>query len=387
MLPCALFAAESDPAIREYYEEKAQLRIRNFEMQDDIAIKLWADESQTQNPSAIAFDSHGRLYVGEINRWRFGVDDIRERQMMLVEDIQIESNADRMKMFERHFDLYPLSHYTDKSDQISVLEDTDGDGRADSSRIFADGFNDPLDGPGIGLIERDGKIYYTNVPHLWMLEDLDGDGVSDKRTSLQDGFGIRMSFSGHDMHGLTWGPDGKLYWSLGDRGYNVKTKEGKHFFGPNKGAVFRCDPDGSNVELFYDGLRNPQELTWDDYGNLFTADNDADGVDFERINYIVEALVDPGADISPGFGMMVLTTKAGEAVSGLLMEDSDSGVTLKMPDGELQTIAASDIVMKQPPISGMPPMGLLLNNREVRDLVAYLSSLKRSAEEDETEHE
>jgi quinoprotein glucose dehydrogenase len=287
LLP-ALFGAESDPAIREYYNEKAQIRMRNFEMPEDVTIKLWADESQTQNPSAITFDSQGRLYVAEINRWRFGVDDIRERRMMLVEDLEIQSNADRMKMFENHYGEFPPEHYTNKADQISVLEDTDGDGRADESKIFAGGFNDPLDGPGIGLIERDGKIYYTNIPHLWMLEDTDGDGVSDKRTSLQNGFGIRMSFSGHDMHGLTWGPDGKLYWSLGDRGYSLVTKEGKRFHGPNKGAVFRCDPDGANVELFYDSLRNPQELTWDDYGNLFTADNDADGVDLERVNYLVE---------------------------------------------------------------------------------------------------
>ncbi|MCM8531504.1 MAG: hypothetical protein NE330_10115, partial [Lentisphaeraceae bacterium] len=288
VLACGLSAQNKPVLTSKEYEEKAQVRFQNYQLAEGFKAELWADESQTINPAAISFDSKGRLFVTEINRWRNGVDDIRSRHFMLMEDIQINSNSERLKMFKNHHEKFPLSYYSKAEDKVRLLEDTNGDGRADSSKFFATGFNDPLDGPGIGVIERDGKVYYTNIPHLWMLEDTNGDGVSDKKTSLQEGFGIRMSISGHDLHGLVWGPDGKLYFSVGDRGYSFTTKEGKTFHGPNEGAAFRCDPDGSNMEVFFDRLRNPQELQFDDYGNLFTADNDGDFGDLESIKYLVE---------------------------------------------------------------------------------------------------
>ena len=98
---------------------------------------------------------------------------------------------------------------------------------------------------------------------------------------------MRVSFSGHDLNGFAFGPDGKLYWSIGDRGYHVY-QDGKTFSRPDSGGVFRSNPDGTEFEEFYINLRNPKEIVFDDFGNLFTVDNDYDQGDRERILYLVE---------------------------------------------------------------------------------------------------
>ncbi len=274
---------------REAYDSEAQARIANFQLPEGVKATLFADSSQTQNPSAICFDPQGRLLVAEIHRWRAGVQDIRDEPRLLLDDLACQTTADRLAMYEKDQAMRPLSFYTEFTDRIMRLEDRDHDGRADHSTLFADGFDSVLDGPGIGLItDEAGAVYYTNIPHLWKLLDKDGKGVANERISLQDGFGVRISISGHDMHGLVWGPDGKLYWSIGDRGYSFITKEGRSYHHPTSGAVFRCDPDGSNLEEIYTGLRNPQELAFDAWGNLFTCDNNADAWDSGRLVYILE---------------------------------------------------------------------------------------------------
>ncbi|MFK5922288.1 MAG: c-type cytochrome [Verrucomicrobiota bacterium] len=280
---------KTSPKSKAVIENEAKLRIANFETPEGFVTKLFADESQTQNSSAICFDSKGRLYIAELPRWKQGVEDIRDNQDMLFEDNAIQSSADRLEMYKNHADRRPLSHYNTVGERIVIVEDTNQDGRADKHWIFADDFKDALDGPGIGLLDLGkGKMLYTNIPHLWLLEDKDGDGKVDQRTSLQDGFGIRMSYSGHDLHGLVRGPDGRIYFSLGDRGYSFTTKEGRTYHDPARGAVFRCDPDGSNLEEYYRGLRNPQELAFDQFGNLFTCDNNGDQWDKGRLVYILE---------------------------------------------------------------------------------------------------
>ena len=268
---------------------QAEKRIAGFNFPENMAINVWADTTLTQNPGFFYFDTHGRMFINEIYRIYNGVGDVRAfSKEATFADILIETLDDRTKMYHQFPTEFEKELTTKASDLIRLVQDTDQDGKADKSQVFADGFNHHLDGLAAGVIERDGKVYSANIPHVWILEDNDNNGIADKQTSMQKGFGTRVSFLGHDMHGFAWGPDGRLYWSLGDRGYHFTSKEGVEFHKPNFGAVFRSQPDGSNIEVFYHGLRNAQELAFDEYGNLFTADNDGDRGDFERFNHLIE---------------------------------------------------------------------------------------------------
>src|SRR4029434_579873 len=94
---------------------------------------------------------------------------------------------------------------------------------------------------------------------------------------------------GHDLHGMVLGPDGKLYFCMGDRGLNVtKSVDGATVENPESRAVLRCNLAGTGLELFATGLRNPQELRFDQYGNLFTGDNNPDKGDPARWVYVCE---------------------------------------------------------------------------------------------------
>ena len=264
-----------------------------FRVPQGLSIDVYAARPQLTNPVAICLDEQGRVYVAEDHRFLAGTPENRSHNFMLEDDLQIRTLEDRLAMqkkwahkFDTGFDWF-----TQKSDIVRQLEDKDGDGRADVSRVFADGFDGPLDGLGSGLIARDGKVWYTCIPNLWLLEDQNGDGKAEHRKKLLTGFGVNAAFYGHDLHGLAWGVDGKLYFSVGDRGAHVETKEGTTISNPRQGAVYRCNPDGTELERVHQGLRNPQELAIDQYGNVFADDNNCDKGDDSRLVFVV-----PGGD-------------------------------------------------------------------------------------------
>ncbi|MFO0952588.1 MAG: PVC-type heme-binding CxxCH protein [Isosphaeraceae bacterium] len=252
--------------------------------------ELYAAEPQLANPVAFCLDERGRVYVAEEYRFNRGTEENRTRPFLLEDDLQLQSLDDRLAMFRKWADRFEggMGWFNRYSDQVRLLEDRDGDGRADHSAVFAGGFNGTLDGLAAGVIARDGDVYLTCIPNLWRLRDNDGDRQAEQREAIHTGFGVNAAFLGHDLHGLTWGPDGRLYFSVGDRGFHVRTREGKLLHGPRTGAVFRCDPDGSNLEVVARGLRNPQELDFDDFGRLFAVDNNCDKGDYARLVYVVE---------------------------------------------------------------------------------------------------
>ncbi len=253
-----------------------------------MQVREWASHPLIHDPVAIDIDPQGRVYVAETGRQDLGVVDNRTSAFWLHEDLAAQTTADRLAYFKKYENLREggMDWYTRWADLIRRVEDTDGDGMADTVTDFAGPFNDPLDGTGAGVLWRDGSVWYTCIPHLWRLEDADGDGVAERSTKTFSGFGVRTALSGHDMHGLVIGPDGRLYWSIGDRGYHVVLPDGTVQSDPHSGAVFRCEQDGSNFEVFATGLRNPQELAFNEYGDLFTGDNNSDSADRARFVYL-----------------------------------------------------------------------------------------------------
>lgn len=260
--------------------------IRSLKLQPGFKAELIAAEPRLANPVAFHIDEQGRIYVCETFRLHAGVTDIRGHMDWLDEDLAARTVDDRYALMQRHMGA-SFSSQSDNSERIRLLFDTNGDGRIDDDKVFAEGFNHPMDGIAAGVLARKGSVYYANLPNLWLLKDNNNDGVADYRRSLSYGYGVRVGFLGHDMHGLVFGPDGRLYYSIGDRGSAVKVG-GTTIGDADAGSVFRCNADGSGLEVFAFGLRNPQELAFDDQGNLFTGDNNSDGGDRARWVYVVE---------------------------------------------------------------------------------------------------
>ena len=267
----------------------------------------WSGQLNIPDPTACSVDEAGNVYVSATTRRKAADLDIREHMIWVADDVGLTSPADKLAFYQRELapgkmkggrgglkdhnkdgsvDWKDLTHFKER---IYKLTDTDHDGVADKVTVFAEGFNSPVSGIAAGVLYFDGWVYVTAIPDVWRLKDTDGDGVADVKEVVATGFGGHIAYAGHDMHGLRLGPDGRIYWTVGDKGANVVSKEGRTFAYPHEGCVLRCEPDGTRFEVFAHGIRNTQEIAFDDFGNVIGVDNDADQPkERERLMYLLE---------------------------------------------------------------------------------------------------
>ncbi len=315
----------NDGSIKQLTPEKAINIAKKIESEvkpqlaEGIELKLWASDSLIINPISISIDHQGRAFVSSTQRRNHAEFDIRRHRDWMTESMSFQTVEDRRNFTKRYFDasnseknnwLPDLNDdgVTDWQDllvedeRIIRLEDKSGDGVADFAQEYASGFNTEISDVMNGVLTFDDEIFAGIAPDLWRLKDTNGDGKADKRESISHGYGVHIGFGGHGMSGLTVGPDGKIWWSIGDIGANIVDKEGKAWKYPNEGIICRANPDGSDFEVFAHGVRNTHEFVFDEYGNLITVDNDGDHPgEKERLVYLVNGS-DSGWRINWQFG-------------------------------------------------------------------------------------
>jgi putative heme-binding domain-containing protein len=189
-------------------------------------VELVAGEPDIVNPVAMTFDERGRIWITE----------------------SLE---------------YPRREPGKGRDRVKVLEDTDGDGRADRFTVFADGLNIPS-----GIAVGHGGVWVANSPDLLFLQDRDGDGRADVREVVVTGFGRDDT---HELpNSLTWGPDGWLYgWNGVFNPSKVALHNGKTY--SFTCAIFRIHPKTRVFEIWCEGTSNPWGIAIDPEGSFFAS--------------------------------------------------------------------------------------------------------------------
>ncbi|MBX3442970.1 MAG: HEAT repeat domain-containing protein [Planctomyces sp.] len=205
---------------------------KTFTLPEGFEISLFASEvdfPELQNPVQFTFDNAGRLWVAT------------------------------MPSYPMYLPGEP------PNDKILILEDVNGDGKADTCRVFADKLHVPT-----GIELGDGGAYVAAQPNLLFLKDTDGDGQADVREYVLHGFDSADSH--HSISAFEWGPGGDLYFMEGTFHHTqVETP-----YGPTRvrdAAVFRYEPKTEKVDIFVSyGFANPWGICWDEWGQNFVAD-------------------------------------------------------------------------------------------------------------------
>lgn len=226
----------------------------------ELKVQLFASEPMMASPSSIDIDARGRVWVCEVVNYRKHLGERAE------------------------------------GDRILILEDTDGDAKADKSTVFHQG-HDVDSAHGICVLGN--KALISCGDDVFWLIDENGDDKADRKELMFTHIGGAQH--DHGIHAFHFGPDGRLYFNFGNAGKQLCDKDGKLITDIHgvkctnqnnrpyqQGMVFRCELDGSNVEVLAWNFRNNWEVAVDSYGTMWQSDNDDDGNKGVRINYVME---------------------------------------------------------------------------------------------------
>jgi len=337
-----------------------QVPLDLFNVPEGLEVTVWAHTPQLRNPTNMDIDRDGRIWVAE------GVN------------------------YRRHAGRDPLG------DRITVVEDTDGDGVADSSHTFV---QEPILGAPLGIAVIDNQIVVSNSPHLIVYTDVDRnlrfDANIDKRDILLSGFdGINHD---HSTHAVTVGPDGLWYFNQGNAGAFFTDRSGKtwrfgsaydpvpsgrgtHIWGPrppdyasaksddghvyNGGVAMRMNPDGTNVEPIGHGFRNSYEQTVTSFGDVFQNDNDDPPA--SRTTYLQE-YGNLGFFSRDGTRHWTADRRPGQDIPTAEWRQDDPGI---IPSGDIYGAGApTGIVYYENGALGKKWRGLLLSCEAARNVV------------------
>lgn len=260
----------------------------------------WAVDPSIANSVGIDLDDQGRAYVTVAKRRKQSSLDIRHHQNLVKKDLSLSTVEERRAWYREYLTGQGFipdrnkdgkrdwQDLTVQKDSVVQVTDANGDGKGDGFRALGE-YHTEVTGIAAGVLAVEDDVFVAVEPDFIRYRDKDGDGFPEDMQVVATGFQVHMGQGGHNLSGVTLGPDGRVYWSLGDKGHYVKTKEGRTYHMPNSGAIFRCELDGSMVERYSSGERNAQELAFDSFGNLFSMDNDGDYPgEKERALYITE---------------------------------------------------------------------------------------------------
>lgn len=260
-----------------FFEPRPQEPLKLY-LPDDLEVTLWAESPLFYNPTNMDVDTRGRIWVTEAVNYRTFNND----------------------------SLHHLFHH--KGDRVMILEDTDGDGKADASKIFVQD-KDLVSPLGIAVVGK--QVIVSCAPNLIIYTDENGDDIPDRKEILLTGFGGKDH--DHSLHSVVTGPDGKWYFNVGNAGphyvrdksgwtlrsgsvytggspYNNKNEgnqrsdDGKVWVG---GLQFCINPDGTGLKVLGHGFRNSYETAVDSYGDMWQNDND-DQVVTCRVSWLME---------------------------------------------------------------------------------------------------